>query len=70
MSIHRYARESRTSAQKSTREWQLKVDMAKASIDGYAQIATWRELSKSDVANLRRVEARLAKLMEENPFEA
>ena len=69
MATYRYARDSRTSAQTEARNWQVKVDMANAVIASYAHITTWRELSKVDLANLKRVEARLAKLMDENPNE-
>jgi hypothetical protein len=70
MATYRYARDSRTSAQTEARNWQVKVDMANQVIATYTHIATWRELTNVDKANLKRVEARLAKLMAENPNEA
>ena len=62
-------RYSRTPAQKAAREWQVKVDMVRAAIEDYTQRATWRDLSKFELTDLRRFEKRLARLMDENPNE-
>lgn len=71
MSTYRYARESRTSAQKAAREWQRKVDETSRELAMYAaQIADGRQLSNYDAMRQRNATKRLAKLMAENPNEA
>ena len=70
MATYRYARDSRTNAQKEARQWQVKVGMANAALEQYAFIAASRELTKFEQRNLARCKARLAKLMAENPNEA
>ena len=69
MATYRYARDSRTSAQTEARNWQIKVDMANASLEVYAQIDSERGLTKFEARNRLRCQARLAKLMDNNPNE-
>lgn len=69
MSTIRYARNSRTAAQTEARNWQIKVDMANAALEVYAQIDSERGLTKFEARNQMRCQARLAKLMENNPNE-
>ncbi len=64
-----FARYSQTPAEKEARQWQIKVDMANASLRQYAHLATQRELTPFEQRNVKRVELRLAKLMENNPNE-
>jgi len=63
-------RYSRTSAQKAAREWQRKVDIANQELRMYAdQVADGRLLSNYDAMRQRNAAKRLARLMDENPFE-
>jgi len=71
MSTYRYARESRTSAQKAARQWQQNVDATNQELQMYAnQIASGRQLSNYDAMRQRNATKRIAKLMAENPNEA
>jgi hypothetical protein len=71
MSTYRYARESRTSAQRAAREWQRKVDETKQELAMYdRQVADGRLLSNYDAMRQRNATRRLEKLMAENPNEA
>lgn len=70
MATYRYARESRTSAQKAARQWQQSVDTTNQELTMYAdQIAAGRQLSNYDAMRQRNATKRLAKLMSENPYE-
>ena len=70
MATYRYARDSRTSAQKAAREWQRKVDETNQELSMYAaQIADGRLLSDYDAMRQRTTTRRLEKLMDENPNE-
>lgn len=70
MATSRYARESRTSAQKSAALWQRKVEETERSLAIYArQIAEGRQLSQYDAMQQRNATRRLEKLLAENPNE-
>lgn len=70
MATYRYARESRTSAQKAARIWQQSVDEANRMLEMYAGVvASGRKLSQYDAAVQRRTQNKLDRLMAENPNE-
>jgi hypothetical protein len=71
MSTYRYARDSRTPADREAAKWQRKVDETSQALAMYErQIADGRQLSQYDAMRQRQAVARLAKLMAENPYEA
>lgn len=71
MATYRYARDSRTSAQKAARIWQQSVDEANRMLTMYdGVIASGRKLSQYDVAVQKRTSKMLDRLMDENPNEA
>lgn len=71
MTTYRYARESRTSAQRAAVQWQRKVDEKQQLIQMFEEmIAEGRKLSDYDQRLLHRHRVALERLMAENPNEA
>jgi hypothetical protein len=68
MSSYRYARDSRTSAQRYAREWQRKVD-AKIAIINFFDAKTPGQMTASDVRRYNLARAAYQKLMADNPNE-
>ena len=70
MATYRYARDSKTSAQKAARVRQQRVDECNRMLEMYdGVIASGRKLSAYDLAVQKRNRNTLAKLMSENPNE-
>lgn len=70
MATYRYARDSKTSAQRAAAKWQQEVDGLNAELATYERIvAEGRKLSDYDASRQRNATKRLAKLMAENPNE-
>lgn len=70
MSTYRYARDSKTSAQRAAAKWQQQVNDLNAELAVYAGIVSdGRQLSDYDAMRQRNASKRLAKLMAENPNE-
>jgi hypothetical protein len=70
MSTIRYARDSKTSAQKAATKWQSQVDECYYMIGVYRDMAaSGRRLSNYDASKKGQIERKLGLLLAENPNE-
>ena len=68
MSLYRYARDSKTSAQRDAAKWQQKVDEKIRLIELLE--TTYPHMTATDMRRSNLARAALRKLMSENPNEA
>lgn len=70
MATYRYARDSKTNAQREAAKWQAKVDTLQASIEYYSDLQLRKVLTDTDRKRWDRQVAKLEALLSDNPNEA